>query len=156
MYKRQLIGRPNVGKSSLLNALAGEERSIVDDIAGTTRDPVDELIEIGGDIWRFVDTAGIRKRANQASGSDYYAILRTETALERCEVAVVVLDATTPISEQDLRILSMVEDAGKAMVLVMNKWDLVDEDRRDQIDNCLLYTSPSPRDYAASRMPSSA
>jgi len=134
-YRRvALIGRPNVGKSSLLNTLAGEERSIVDDIAGTTRDPVDELIEIGGDIWRFVDTAGIRKRANQASGSDYYAVLRTETALERCEVAVVVLDATTPISEQDLRILSMVEDAGKAMVLVMNKWDLVDEDRRDQID----------------------
>ena len=129
-----LIGRPNVGKSSLLNALAGEERAIVDDVAGTTRDPVDELIEIGGDIWRFVDTAGIRKRAHQASGSDYYAILRTETALERCEVAVVVLDSTTPISEQDLRILSMVEEAGKAMVLVMNKWDLVDEDRREQID----------------------
>ena len=134
-YRRvALIGRPNVGKSSLLNALAGEERSIVDDVAGTTRDPVDELIEIGGDIWRFVDTAGIRKRAHQASGSDYYAILRTEKALERCEVAVVILDATTPISDQDLRILSMVEEAGKAMVLVMNKWDLVDEDRREQID----------------------
>lgn len=129
-----LIGRPNVGKSSLLNALAGEERSIVDDVAGTTRDPVDELIEIGGNIWRFIDTAGMRKRAHQASGSDYYAILRTETALERCEVAVVVLDASEPISEQDLRILSMVEDAGKAIVLVMNKWDLVDDDRREQID----------------------
>ena len=129
-----LIGRPNVGKSSLLNALAGEERAIVDDVAGTTRDPVDELISFGDQTWRFVDTAGIRKRAHQASGSDYYAVLRTETALERCEVAVVILDASTPISEQDLRILSMVEDAGKALVLVLNKWDLVDDDRREQID----------------------
>jgi len=134
-YRRiALIGRPNVGKSSLLNALAGENRSIVDDVAGTTRDPVDELIEFGGSIWRFVDTAGLKKRANQASGTDYYATLRTQTALERCECAVVVLDASVPISEQDLRIITMVEEAGKAMVIVMNKWDLVAEDRRDQLD----------------------
>ncbi len=132
--KIALIGRPNVGKSSLLNALAGENRSIVDDVAGTTRDPVDELIEFGGSIWRFIDTAGLRKRANQASGTDYYATLRTQSALERCECAVVVLDASVPISEQDLRVITMVEEAGKAMVIVMNKWDLVDEDRRDQLD----------------------
>ncbi len=134
-YRRiALIGRPNVGKSSLLNALAGENRSIVDSVAGTTRDPVDELIEFGGSIWRFVDTAGLKKRANQASGTDYYATLRTQTALERCECAVVVLDASVPISEQDLRVITMVEEAGKAMVIVMNKWDLVDEDRRTQIE----------------------
>ena len=132
--KVALIGRPNVGKSSLLNALAGENRSIVDDVAGTTRDPVDELIEFGGSIWRFIDTAGLKKRANQASGTDYYASLRTQTALERCEVAVVVLDASEPITEQDLRVITMVEEAGKAMVIVMNKWDLVDEDRRDQLE----------------------
>ena len=132
--KVTLIGRPNVGKSSLLNALAGENRSIVDSVAGTTRDPVDELIEFGGSTWRFIDTAGLKKRANQASGTDYYASLRTASALERCEVAVVVLDASEPITEQDLRVITMVEEAGKAMVIVMNKWDLVDEDRRDQLD----------------------
>jgi GTP-binding protein len=92
------------------------------------------LIEIGGQIWRFVDTAGIKKRANQASGTDYYATLRTQTALERSECVALVLDASVPISEQDLRIISMVEDSGKAMVLVLNKWDLVDEDRREQLE----------------------
>ena len=132
--KVALIGRPNVGKSSLFNAIAGESLSIVDDAAGTTRDPVDSLLSFGGSTWRFIDTAGLKKRANQDSGTDYYASLRTQTALERCEVAVVVLDASEPITEQDLRVITMVEEAGKAMVIVMNKWDLVDEDRRDQLD----------------------
>jgi GTP-binding protein len=132
--KIALIGRPNVGKSSLFNAIAGESLSIVDDAAGTTRDPVDSLLSFGGSTWRFIDTAGLKKRANQDSGTDYYASLRTATALERCEVAVVVLDASEPITEQDLRIITMVEEAGKAMVIVMNKWDLVDEDRRNQLD----------------------
>lgn len=134
-YRRvALIGRPNVGKSSLLNILAGTNRSLVDEVAGTTRDPVDELIELGGSIWRFIDTAGIRRRANQQSGTDYYATLRTQVALERAEVAVVVLDGSTPISEQDLRIITMVEEAGKALIIVMNKWDLVDEDRQIALD----------------------
>jgi GTP-binding protein len=134
-YRRvALIGRPNVGKSSLLNILAGTNRALVDEVAGTTRDPVDELIELGGSIWRFIDTAGIRKRANQSSGTDYYATLRTQVALERAEIAVVVLDASTPISEQDLRIITMVEEAGKALIIVMNKWDLVDEERQISLD----------------------
>jgi GTPase len=132
--KVALIGRPNVGKSSLFNAIAGESLSIVDDAAGTTRDPVDSLLDFGGSVWRFIDTAGLKKRANQDSGTDYYASLRTSTALERCEVAVVVLDASEPITEQDLRVITMVEEAGKAMVIVMNKWDLVDEDRRIALD----------------------
>ena len=132
--KVALIGRPNVGKSSLFNAIAGESLSIVDDAAGTTRDPVDSLLSFGGSTWRFIDTAGLKKRANQDSGTDYYASLRTATALERCEVAVVVLDASESITEQDLRVITMVEEAGKAMVIVMNKWDLVDDDRRNQLD----------------------
>ena len=128
--KVALIGKPNVGKSSLLNTIAGDQLSLVDEKAGTTRDPVDSIIEFGGTTWRFVDTAGIKKRANQASGSDYYAVLRTQVALERAEVVALVLDASEPLAEQDLKIISMVEEAGKALVLVMNKWDLVDEDRR--------------------------
>jgi GTPase len=129
-----LIGRPNVGKSSLLNKLAGQERVLVDSVPGTTRDPVDELIELGGTTWRFVDTAGIRRRAMQAQGADYFAALRTERALERAEIAVVLVDASAPLAEQDLRIVSQVIDAGRALVIAYNKWDLVGEDRRYQLD----------------------
>jgi GTP-binding protein len=129
-----LIGRPNVGKSSLLNRLAGEQRVLVHEAAGTTRDPVDELIELGGVTWRFVDTAGIRRRAKENQGADFYAGLRTAGALERAEVAVVLVDASEPLAEQDLRIVSMVIDAGRALVLAFNKWDLVDSGRRLRLD----------------------
>lgn len=129
-----LLGRPNVGKSSLLNSLAGTPRAIVDSVAGTTRDPIDEEIEFGGETWRFIDTAGIRKHAHQSSGTEYYAMLRTESALERGEVALLVIDASEPIAEQDLRIMSKIVDSGRALVIVMNKWDLVDEDRREALE----------------------
>ncbi|WP_440900305.1 ribosome biogenesis GTPase Der [Actinosynnema sp.] len=126
-----LVGRPNVGKSSLLNRLTGENRSVVDSVAGTTVDPVDSLVELDDEVWRFVDTAGLRKRVNFASGAEYYASLRTKAAIESAEVAVVLLDAGEPISEQDLRVLTMVVESGRACVLAFNKWDLVDEDRRN-------------------------
>ena len=125
-----LLGRPNVGKSSLLNKLAGHQRALVDPVAGTTRDPVDELIELGGTTWRFVDTAGIRRRFRENQGADYYAALRTAGALDRAEVAVVLVDASEPLTEQDLRIVSMVIEAGRALVIAYNKWDLVDEERQ--------------------------
>ncbi|WP_199443865.1 ribosome biogenesis GTPase Der [Umezawaea beigongshangensis] len=128
-----LVGKPNVGKSSLLNRLTGEDRSVVDPVAGTTVDPVDSLVELDGDVWRFVDTAGLRKRVNFASGAEYYASLRTKAAIESAEVAMVLLDASEPISEQDLRVLTMAVDAGRAIVLAFNKWDLVDEDRRHEM-----------------------
>ncbi|MEH1016636.1 ribosome biogenesis GTPase Der [Micromonospora sp. CPCC 206060] len=129
-----LVGRPNVGKSSLLNRLAREERAVVDSIAGTTVDPVDSLAEIGGETWQLVDTAGLRKRVGQASGTEYYASLRTAAAIEAAEVAIVLLDASEPISEQDQRILSMVTETGRALVIAFNKWDLVDADRRYYLD----------------------
>ena len=129
-----LLGRPNVGKSSLLNKLSGSQRSVVDSVAGTTVDPVDELVEIAGQTWRFVDTAGIRRRVKTASGPEWYASLRTQSALERSEVCLVLFDASEELSEQDVRIVSKVVDSGRALVLVMNKWDLVDEDRRYMLD----------------------
>jgi len=129
-----LIGRPNVGKSSLLNRLTGEERSVVDAVAGTTVDPVDSLLELDGETWRFVDTAGLRRRVRQASGMEYYASLRTAAAIEAAEVAVVLLDASEPLTEQDQRVIADVTEAGRALVLAFNKWDLVDEDRRLQLE----------------------
>lgn len=125
-----LVGRPNVGKSSLLNQLAGDKRVVVDDVPGTTRDPVDERVDIGGRAWTLIDTAGIRRRVHLTQGADFYASLRTATAIERAEVALVLLDASVPLTEQDTRVISQVVEAGRALVLVFNKWDLVGEDER--------------------------
>jgi GTPase len=129
-----LVGKPNVGKSSLLNRLAGDERSVVHDVAGTTVDPVDSLIELDGKPWRFVDTAGLRRKVGQASGHEFYASVRTRGAIDAAEVVIVLIDASEPLTEQDQRILTMVIEAGRALVLAFNKWDLVDEDRRYLLD----------------------
>lgn len=129
-----LVGKPNVGKSSLLNRLAGDERSVVHDVAGTTVDPVDSLIEMDGKIWRFVDTAGLRRKVGQASGHEFYASVRTHGAIDAAEVVIVLIDASQPLTEQDQRVISMVVEAGRAVVLAYNKWDLVDEDRRYLLD----------------------
>ena len=129
-----LLGKPNVGKSSLLNAMAGSERVVVDSVAGTTVDPVDELVQLKEKWWWFVDTAGIRRRAKEASGHEYYATLRTTAALDRAEVALILVDSSEPISEQDVRIISMAEEAGRAIVIAYNKWDLTDEERRHYLE----------------------
>jgi GTPase len=125
-----IVGKPNVGKSSLLNKLAGQHRAVVDEVAGTTVDPVDELVEVGGEIYQFIDTAGIRRRVKEISGHEYYASLRTHGAIERAEVCIVMIDASEPVTEQDHRILTSVEEAGRAIVIAFNKWDLTDEERR--------------------------
>ncbi|MDY5588436.1 MAG: bifunctional cytidylate kinase/GTPase Der [Arcanobacterium sp.] len=129
-----LLGRPNVGKSSLLNKLAGQERVVVNPLAGTTRDPVDEVIELDGEPWIFVDTAGIRRRVYRTSGADYYASIRTQNALEKAELGLVLIDAAEALTEQDIRVMQQVVDAGRAMVIVANKWDMVDSDRRYELE----------------------
>ncbi len=150
-----LLGRPNVGKSSMLNKLTGTDRVVVDDVAGTTRDPVDEVVELGGRTWRFVDTAGIRRRVHQTRGADFYASLRTQTALEKAEVAVVLVDASDRIAEQDVRVIQQVIDAGRSLVIAYNKWDLTDEERRHflerEIERDLVQVPWAPRVNVSAR-----
>jgi GTP-binding protein len=149
LHRIALIGKPNVGKSSLLNRLAGENRVVVDEVAGTTVDPVDEVVKIDGEDWLIVDTAGIRKRFDEASGHEYYAVLRTKAAIERAEVILMLIDSSEIITEQDQRILSMVVDSGRALVLLLNKWDLLDEERQfyleREISNDLQQIDWAPR-----------
>ncbi|MCX4688534.1 ribosome biogenesis GTPase Der [Kitasatospora purpeofusca] len=144
-----LIGRPNVGKSSLLNKVAGEDRVVVNELAGTTRDPVDEMIELGGKTWKFVDTAGIRRRVHMTAGADFYASLRTSAALEKAEVAVVLIDGSETLAEQDTRIITMAVEAGRAVVIAYNKWDQLDEERRyyleREIERDLVQVQWAPR-----------
>ena len=155
LHRIALVGRPNVGKSSLLNSIAGRERVVVNETAGTTRDPVDEIIELDGRQWVFVDTAGIRRRVKQSRGADYYAVLRTQGAIDKAEVAVVLLDASEPISEQDVRVVQQAVDAGRALVLVNNKWDLVDEERQKmllwEVEHDLAHVSWAPHINLAAR-----
>jgi GTP-binding protein len=126
-----IVGRPNVGKSSLLNAIAGEERSMVSEMAGTTRDVVDSLVEIEGVKMRFLDTAGLRRKSRVNTDLEYYSNVRTYQAIDRCHVALVILDAQDPVTEQDKRLIGQVLERGKGLILVMNKWDLAP--REDKI-----------------------
>ncbi|SEM66958.1 ribosome biogenesis GTPase Der [Streptacidiphilus jiangxiensis] len=150
-----LIGRPNVGKSSLLNKVAGEDRVVVNELAGTTRDPVDEMITLGGKTWKFIDTAGIRRRVHQTAGADFYASLRTAAALEKAEVAVVLVDASETLAEQDTRIISMAVEAGRAVVIAYNKWDKMEDERRyyleREIEQDLVQVQWAPRVNVSAR-----
>lgn len=122
-----LVGRPNVGKSAIINAMLGEERVIVSDIPGTTRDAVDIAVEYDGRPFRLIDTAGLRHSARRAQGTEYYSSLRTIRALHRADVGVLVLDAAEGIVRQDERIAGEIESAGKGIVIAANKWDLIQE-----------------------------
>ncbi|RKW99090.1 ribosome biogenesis GTPase Der [Corynebacterium diphtheriae] len=129
-----LVGKPNVGKSSLLNKMSGEDRSVVDNVSGTTVDPVDSIVKLDKHLWKFIDTAGLRKKVKNAQGHEYYASLRTRGVIDAAEICIFMIDSSEPVSEQDQRVLSMILDAGKALVLVFNKWDLMGEDRRWELE----------------------
>ncbi|MFN4066873.1 MAG: ribosome biogenesis GTPase Der [Thermosynechococcus sp.] len=122
-----IAGRPNVGKSSLLNALIGSDRAIVSPISGTTRDAIDTVIERNGTQYRFIDTAGIRKRGHVAYGPEMFSVHRAFKAIHRSDVVLLVLDALEEITEQDQRLAGHIADQGRACVLIMNKWDAVPE-----------------------------
>ncbi len=128
-----IVGRPNVGKSSLFNKLVGDERSIVHDEPGTTRDAVDTIVEIDGNRYRFIDTAGMRRRAKSSQGPEYYGLVRSLRAIDEAAVALHVIDAVERPTEQDQKIAERVASAGCAAVIVLNKWDLIDADQVDEV-----------------------
>jgi GTP-binding protein len=123
-----IIGRPNVGKSSLLNAVCGEKRAIVSPIRGTTRDTIDTTIEREGQTWKLLDTAGIRRRRSVSYGPEYFGINRSFKAIERSDVCVLVIDALDGVTEQDQRLAGRIEEDGRACVIVVNKWDAIEKD----------------------------
>ena len=129
--KLAIVGRPNVGKSMLLNAIVGKERAIVDQTPGTTRDAVDTVFNYRGQELLLIDTAGIRRRGRSGTGVEYYSLIRALRAINRCDVALLVTDATEFITSQDVHIAGYIKQAGKGMVLVVNKWDLVSEQPKE-------------------------
>ncbi len=132
--KVAIVGKPNAGKSSILNRLLGEERVIVSPIAGTTRDAIDTYKEIAGNKYLFIDTAGVRRKSRIDENIEKYSVIRSYTAIERADVALMVIDANEGISEQDSKIAGMAHDEGKCIVIVVNKWDLLEKDN-DSIKN---------------------
>ena len=136
--KIAIVGKPNAGKSSLINNLLGENRVIVSDVAGTTRDAIDTEIVYNGTEYVFIDTAGLRRKSKIKENIERYSIIRTVAAIERSDVVILMIDATEGVSEQDAKIAGIAHDRGRGLIIAVNKWDA--------IENCLLYTSPSPRD----------
>ncbi len=132
-----IVGRPNVGKSTLLNHLMGEERVIVSSSPGTTRDPIDVDVELDGKRYRLIDTAGIRRKPQITEDADFYAVIRAREALASADVALLMVDATEGVTHQDQRIAREVVDAGVGLVIILNKWDLLDDEQREQTERSL-------------------
>jgi GTP-binding protein len=144
-----IVGRPNVGKSSLFNRLVGDDRSIVHDAPHTTRDAIDTRVELDGREWVFIDTAGLRRRYRSGEELETYAVDRTRAAIERADVTLFVVDASQPIGAQEQRLAALLRDAGCGLVIVCNKWDEVDEERREdlekELDRLLSFAAWAPR-----------
>lgn len=132
--KIAIVGRPNVGKSSLVNALLGEERNIVTDIAGTTRDTINTLYNGYGHKFLLIDTAGIRRKAKVKEDIEFYSVMRSVKAIENCDVAILVIDATLGLDSQDLNLVHLAETNSKGLVVLVNKWDLVEKDHKTSTD----------------------
>ncbi len=154
--KLAIVGRPNVGKSTLLNALLGEERAIVHELPGTTRDSLDAVVHWGDKDILLVDTAGIKRRGRVDSGVDYYSLLRALQAINRCDVALLLIDASEFMTAQDMHIAGYIIDAGKGIMLVVNKWDLVPEEQRQQfkqsMERRLRFASYTPIVYISAKL----
>jgi GTP-binding protein len=130
IIKIAVVGRPNVGKSSFINKLTGEDRLIVSDIAGTTRDAVDSMLDFDGQKYRLVDTAGLRRRYKVAENVEFYTTLRTSRAVDDCDIAVVLVDAADGLTSQDVRVLTEVLEKRRGAVLAINKWDTIEKDEK--------------------------
>jgi GTP-binding protein len=128
-----IVGRPNVGKSTLFNRLVGEERAVVDDAPGTTRDTIDTVVETEDGWLRFVDTAGMRRKSRIDEGTEYYSLVRALQAIDRSDAALLVVDATEGVTHQDQRLAERIDASGCAVVVVLNKWDVLSPDNRDDV-----------------------
>ncbi|KRQ86569.1 GTPase Der [Caloramator mitchellensis] len=157
LIKVTIVGKPNVGKSSLLNRLTGEERAIVSDIPGTTRDAIDSLVEINGDKFLFIDTAGIRRKSKIKEEIEKYSVIRSLTAVDRADVCLIMIDATEGVTEQDEKIAGIAHEAGKGVIIVVNKWDVVEKDDKTmndytkQVRNALSFMTYAPVIYISAK-----
>lgn len=143
--KIAIIGKPNVGKSSLINKLIGEDRVIVSDIAGTTRDAIDTVVKYHGKEYLFIDTAGLRRKSKIKESIEKYSIIRTVAAIERCDIAILMIDASEGITEQDAKIAGIAHERGKGAIVAVNKWDIIEKD--DKTMNKFLNTIDTKLSY---------
>ncbi|HHU78451.1 MAG: ribosome biogenesis GTPase Der [Caldicoprobacterales bacterium] len=152
-----VVGKPNAGKSSIVNRILGEERAIVSDIPGTTRDAIDTPIEINGQKYIIIDTAGIRRKSRISDSLERYSVIRALSAIRRCDVALIIIDATQEVTEQDTKIAGLVHEEGKGSILVMNKWDAIEKETntmnqyRKRLMNSLSYMTYAPSVFVSAK-----